>query len=501
MHVLQFAMTRQTSCKDVEWFDEATAQWVMDFVVPTIGAGQPGEFGAESGLRMLAPGLKKSGEVLIEYLYAGHQVSIEKPAAQPKRNGYSDYLFFQYLARTQTPAKIKQIYDAMAGGQNSVEAVSAVIDMKAVWPEFAKTLWIGFDEQVLDFWATQDEYRFGLNKVYADLPSTLLPPELQNKRALLKSLEIDQKGQPRALFTLFKNALEFNSGDYQIDPRSILYEHLKFADATVHSVYWANPIAVLPNHQFMKVQAVKKIAGQWRTAEDWTDESFKQFCLDKKDERLEELILIVSNSEVNRASEQPFSIPKFFPMVLSTSNVGCWKWRGTASSVTTGTVPGPSENTGSATVTFEVAATLPGRLRFETSAGLISGNGTATLGACSLTLVGASRAPVKGEVFPAGTIDMNLDLDLGFGLIGGDPPNRKFLALTGFTTLSTTSTLVCPAITQITTGDSGWDWLRVDDPALYNVSADGQTIEGTFNAVLPGGGTIKSLWRFTSVRE
>ena len=501
MHVLQFAMNRQASCKDAEWFDEATAQWVMDFVVPTIGAGQPGEFGAEPGLGMNAPNLRKSGPVLIEYLYAGHQVSIEKPAAQPKLNGYSDYLFFQYLARTQTPAKIKQIYDAMAGGQNSVESVSAVIDMKAVWPEFAKTLWIGFDEKVLDFWATEDEYRFGLNKVYANLSSTQLPPELQNKRDLLKSLEIDQKGQPRALFTMLKNAEEFTSGDYQIDPRSILYEHLKFTDATVHSVYWFNPIAILPNRQFMKVQAVKKIAGQWQAPLDWTHEPFKQFCLDKKDERLEELILIVSNSEVNRASELPFSIPKLFPMVLSTSNVGCWKWQGTASSVATGTVPGPSETTGRATVTFEVAATLPGRLQFETSAGLIFGNGTATLGACSVTSAGANRVPVKGEVPPAGTIDLNLDLDLGFGQFGGDPPNRKFLALTGFTMLSTTTTMVCPAITQVSTGNQGWGWLRVDALENYKVSADGQTIEGTSTGVAPGGTTINSVWRFTSLRE
>lgn len=501
MHVLQFAMNRQASCKDAEWFDEATAQWVMDFVVPTIGAGQPGEFGAEPGLGTDVTNFRKSGPVLIEYLYAGHLRSIEKPGLQPKLNGYSDYLFFQYLARSQGPAKIKQIYDAMAGGQNSVESVSAVIDMKAVWPEFAKTLWIGFDEKVLDFWATEDEYRFGLNKVYANLSYTLLVQELQNQRDKLKSLEVDQKGQPRALFTLLKNAQEFTSGDYQIEPRSILYEHLKFTDATVHSVYWSNPIAIFPNNQFMKVQAVKKIAGQWQAPQDWTHESFKQFCLDKKDERLQELILIVSNSEVDRANELPFSIPKLFPMVLSTSNVGCWKWQGTASTNSSASLPVPVDNTGRATVTFEVAATLPGRLIFETSAGNISGNGTTMLGVCSVTSVGANRVPVKGEVPPGGTIDMNLDLDLGFGQIGVEPPNRKFLKLSGLTTLSTTTTVVCPNGTQVSTLDSSWDWLHTDVPGNYKVSANGQTIEGTFTAVVPGGATINSVWKFTSVRE
>lgn len=105
LHVLQFAMNRQASCTDTEWFDEATAQWAMDHVVPTIPAGVPGGYGAEPGLLNVSANYPKSGSVLAEYLYSGHMVSLEKPGAQPELNGYSDYLFFQYLARTQTPAK------------------------------------------------------------------------------------------------------------------------------------------------------------------------------------------------------------------------------------------------------------------------------------------------------------------------------------------------------------------------------------------------------------
>ena len=43
-------MARAASCKDLEWFDEATAQWAMDHLVPTIAQGLPGEFGMEPGL-------------------------------------------------------------------------------------------------------------------------------------------------------------------------------------------------------------------------------------------------------------------------------------------------------------------------------------------------------------------------------------------------------------------------------------------------------------------
>lgn len=89
----------------------------------------------------------------------------------------------------------------------------------------------------------------------------------------------------------------------------------------------------------MKVQALRKIGGKWQTPEDWTNDAFKTWCLDNQDERLEELLLIVSNSEANRSAEVPFLIGKDSPMKLATSNVGCWRWFGTAS-LTTQSVSG-----------------------------------------------------------------------------------------------------------------------------------------------------------------
>ena len=49
------------------------------------------------------------------------------------------------------------------------------------------------------------------------------------------------------------------------------------------------------------------VAGDSRTG---PHEPYKQFCLDKKDERLEELLIVVSNSEVNRGAELPFRYPE-----------------------------------------------------------------------------------------------------------------------------------------------------------------------------------------------
>jgi len=86
----------------------------------------------------------------------------------------------------------------------------------------------------------------------------------------LKSMEIDQKGEKSGKFELLLNASE-SSGDYQIQPRSMFYEHLKFTDATVHYVEFHNPIAGDPNNGNMKVQALTKIGGKWNAAEDWTE--------------------------------------------------------------------------------------------------------------------------------------------------------------------------------------------------------------------------------------
>jgi len=497
MHLLQMGMSRGGDCANLQWFDEATAEWAMDFVVPQIAPGDGGQPGIEDGLTkvgLLSFNKRRSGQFLAEYLYTGHMRSLENGV--PDSFGYADYLFFQYLHRKHGNGAIKRIFDAMAGGTGDLEAIAAAVDMKAVWPEFALTLWNDVAGGVLDYWKTEDKYDFGLWDVYAHSASLLGAP------ANLKPLEIDQKGQSRATFTLLDNALlNSRSGNYEIAPRSMFYEHLKFTDATVSSVYLLNPIGANPNAEFMKVQVVMKIGGEWKPPEDWSREPFKQFCRDKKSERLEEMLIVVSNSEVDRLSEHPYPIPKLLPMRVSTSNVGCWKWQGAASYSATGTIPGPTTLSARADdVTFDAVSSIPGAIVFETTAGSISANSRSQLGPCTITAA-AVRRPATRLPVPGGTIYANLDLDLGFGALGAtEPVDRIFRTLSGLSTLVTNITEVCPGQTLTSTGPQSWDWLRVDDPALYSVSADGRTIEGRFTSTALGT-TVLSTWRFTAVRE
>lgn len=135
-------------------------------------------------------------------------------------------------------------------------------------------------------------------------------------------------------------------------------------------------------------------------------------------------------SELNLGTEQPFHIPDLFPMRISTSDVGCWRWVGSASTTKTYDDGAGLRGgiTGDAVVRWDVSALLAGSLYFEPRAGLIDGSGSGRLGACTFTEVAEramldATAPPTGQ--PYGRLHMNLDLDLGFG----DPPNRALTAL------------------------------------------------------------------------
>ena len=491
-HVLQFGIDRSAGCDDYKWLDEATATWVMDHVDATANFEDGGE-------RKSTPLFNRAGRFYANYLYNDHRVSIEKSLREsnPELNGYGDYIFMQYLARTYSPDTIKQIFDATET-QGSVEAMASVLTskggMKAVWPEFAKTLWNDDVGKLFDDWSRLDRYDFGLAAIYS--PTAMTAATVASTQ--LKALRVDQKGQPRATFVLLDNALDFPGEYYEVQPRSMFYEHLKFTDASVHSVLLVNPVAILPNRDFMKVQAVRKIAGKWQAAEDWTADPTKSLCLDKKDERVEELLIIVSNSEANRGVEEPFRIPKIFPMRLSTSNVGCWRWSGTASTEKTyddGSLSGTF--TGSGVVRWDLTAVLPLGLQFEPREGFVDGMGSARNAACTFVDVGERRKAGTGA-FPDGRLHMNLDLEFGIG----EPPDRNLTAFDGGASLQTTSTMTCPGSTVTRSGLASFTWLQVDSERVYAVSADGQTIEGQYIASFPlTRSSITTRFKFTAERE
>lgn len=491
MHVIQFAMSRATTCDDMKWFDEATAEWAMDFVVEKFAPDQLAFPGIEDGINTVAA-KRRSGAFLAQYLYSGHMRSLEKGVADDSF-GYADYLFFQFLARKYKPFTIRQIYDQMAGGASSIDAISLAIDPKTAWPEFAKSLWNDVENHVLDYWEKEDGYDFGLYDVFHNTS------RLTGAPTNLKPLEIDQLDKPDAVFTLLDNALlASKSGDYEIAPRSMFYEELKFTDSKVHSVVFTNPVADAPDKEFIKVQVLKKIGGVWKDPEDWTNEAFKAFCLDQKNERIEELLVIVSNAEMAPKTEQPFRIGLAAPMQVSTSNVGCWRFQGTAT--TTTQAVGGLVTVASASVVFD---------RFQDKPPLNLPDGGISLGFDLFTAAagGSVSFSISGFDAPSGctftgnaTATMPGDNDgsliANFGL---PEPLYRIVIGEGGRSIPVSVTAACGGSVETFVVDETARWLSFPDPGA-TISSDGQTIGGTWTRV-DSDGTKTTVWDFRSVRE
>jgi hypothetical protein len=208
--------------------------------------------------------------------------------------------------------------------------------------------------------------------------------------------------------------------------------------------------------------------------------------------------LIVSNSEVNRGSEQPFRIPQLLPLRVSSSNVGCWRWSGPASTVTTyddGTISG--NITGSAVVRFDVSAASAGRHHFEPRAGFVDGLSQGVAGSCTFTDVAERKTFVAGGA-PDGLMIVNLDLE--FSEL--EAPNRRLDALSGLALMNSTRSMRCPSGTVTSSSPASFDWLKVDDSTRYAVSADGRVIEGEYIATFAANrSSITTRFRLTAERE
>lgn len=74
------------------------------------------------------------------------------------------------------------------------------------------------------------------------------------------------------------------------------------------------------------VWSLVKIAGQLQE-EEWTGKEKITFCRDKRSKRVDEIVIVISNSTwIPGAADVVAPRP---PRVIAT-NIGCWQWRGSA---------------------------------------------------------------------------------------------------------------------------------------------------------------------------
>jgi hypothetical protein len=304
MHAIQDRFATANSCvyaSDYAWLCEATAVWAQNYVYP---ATNREHYTAE----------------------CFQQTPSDKLDTKNDKREYGAYLFPFYIAGAQGAPVIRTMWDNTLTN-SSLDAVDKAIQggFSEVWPRFITYNW---NRAPYDFYKQWD----GLTTAAKEetIEATL-------GGAVLK---------------------EFDVGPTELPALSASYYHVKFTDAKVRSVAYYNgwPYKVVKKAagqdqhldygkayfaeaadpeqiKGASVTAYIKIDGNWRK-EDWTKKGEAGFCLDKKDERLQELVLIYGNSAHKPAGN--VLTPTGERPKLVASNIGCWQWEGTVDLVARG---------------------------------------------------------------------------------------------------------------------------------------------------------------------
>ncbi|HUJ16187.1 MAG TPA: DUF6055 domain-containing protein [Thermoanaerobaculia bacterium] len=314
-HVMQFTYDVQGVfvLPSYKWLMEATAQWAMDY------HQRLGNSGKEQRAAPIWFNAPDKSLTLVD----------------PTQHEYGAYLFFLYLSRKYGDSIIRNIWDATAD-HDAASAVDSAIPggFKERWPEFALDAWNHAPQDVFNQW---DEI-------------TLTPAEEAGRMAaapdLYANFDIDLPGlsaryihaviDPSVRSFAFLNGITFQmtTADYTVPPIDYgqQYTWADAADAT----------------RGASVHAILKRNGEWQPPEDWSGVHMKTFCQELPDEHVDELVLIITNSDTD--GDRHLKPPALDPLLIAT-NIGC-KWQGTATFTN-----GPATNTEVGQMTRVVTAT------------------------------------------------------------------------------------------------------------------------------------------------
>jgi len=294
MHAIQWSYKMAARQKSYGWLRDAMANWAIDQV-----------FG-------------KAPENQLEQLYADCYTRSTDVSLDDRRKGkcsrwwnverdYGAYLFFQFLAKTLGPQAVKQALVATTSESTSLEAVNVAISggFAKQWPAFAKTLWNRdpIDAKPQSFKTWDD---------LTDMP--WLAEEFRNP------ISADLNGSPEDRTDLPE----------KIANVAIKYFQFTFSDPNTRSLMFKNTF--YPNRkqgQKVNVQALWQTESNQWVEEDWSDYEYIGFCRDGVQQRLKQLVIIVSSAEIDPV-RNPAVIAQEKPS-FKRNNLGCWGFQGTAS--------------------------------------------------------------------------------------------------------------------------------------------------------------------------
>jgi hypothetical protein len=186
---------------------------------------------------------------------------------------------------------VRDIWEAFEEDTNSVHAIGTVIagigGWDAVWPEVALYNW---NRPPVDDYKTVDDLQIGAK------------PE--GGVIYVESFELLLSGTVNHL--------------------SAHYYHVQFPDEGGFARFRRNGLGAFPH---LQVQALAKIDGEWQDPEDWTDVEQRTFCRESAGQHIDELVVIISNSDGD--TEQDVD-PGFAAPIIEHGSSECGAYVGTA---------------------------------------------------------------------------------------------------------------------------------------------------------------------------
>ena len=446
-HVFQYAFTNAKDCDSYDWWREADATDAEDQVYPKLNAD-----GYHDVEQYNAHYLLDDPSKPLEFYGDEHQ--------------YGAYLFPFFLRRMLGKSGVVQQiwendgkYDSLQAVNFAIGAVGDSSGFEGAWPKFALYNWnqdqFNYYEQTDDL--VSHAHRSSLGGAIDDSARISVTPDAAGNKLLTPFVGLDHLSARYYDFNIAAGArtLAFSS------------------------------FMTTPGH----IEALGRF-GSWYDLGDWSislGANPQYFCRDLPAERLEELVLIASNS-----SYDPNDVLKpdtNYPPTVVATNIGCKKWTGTFSGTEHWANGGGQDITAtwSGSATFERDPQFPTVLRLTSASMTWSKSGT--LFSTGDTSCSESAGPAQ---LTAEAGDGEVDL----GVTYAKDPRRYDIQILHVDDVPATMTCSDGGGGPFTEHpDPGWLGTVGNGTQMNHVKPSG-TASGDSTENISGGGVITWHWTF-----
>jgi len=264
-------------CGEYAWLYAATRAWAPEYV-----------YRADNAEHVHAPGYLRAAATPLDSA-SGDELELPSPGQPLFSDGAMlwPYYLRNILGRAELVAEIW----SGSTGPNSLQVIDSVVPggWAEQWPMFARMAW---NRDIVNDYQKFDGLPHGLTPL-RDEPIVL-------DGAPSRSIALDGAVKHLAIHTY-----RFTFPDADVRSFAVVNRYREADLKTAH------------------VQALIKIGGVW-TTEDWTATPLRPFCRDLRAERVEELVLLVSNHEFQNRSH---TLRGEDGPLLSFTNLACRGWK------------------------------------------------------------------------------------------------------------------------------------------------------------------------------